>query len=127
MKGDQMGTDPTNPSLRELPLSNQTRFNSALPNRCPAQATRLGRLERHRGRRPRRPARACGLARGRPALGDPRRSPGGTVRLDEAAHPLDEALYADLPHARPTAAAVAARAWDGPLHRCSDTDLRGVA
>src|SRR4051794_2194998 len=27
MKGDQMGTDPTNPSPRELPLSNQTRFN----------------------------------------------------------------------------------------------------
>src|SRR4051795_8003308 len=26
MKGDQMGTDPTNPSPRELPLSNQTRF-----------------------------------------------------------------------------------------------------
>src|SRR3954466_1766750 len=26
MKGDQMGTGPTNPSPRELPLSNQTRF-----------------------------------------------------------------------------------------------------
>src|SRR4051795_6031883 len=25
MKGDQMGTDPANPSPRELPLSNQTR------------------------------------------------------------------------------------------------------
>src|SRR3954467_6221895 len=37
MKGDHMGTGPTNPSPRELPLSNQTRFNlgemhpSALP------------------------------------------------------------------------------------------------
>src|SRR3954454_207428 len=29
MKGDQMGTDPTNPSPRELPLSNQTRFSCA--------------------------------------------------------------------------------------------------
>src|SRR3954451_4812403 len=29
MKGDQMGTDPPNPSPRELPLSNQTRFSLA--------------------------------------------------------------------------------------------------
>ena len=27
MKGDQMGTGHTYPSPRELPLSNQTRFN----------------------------------------------------------------------------------------------------
>src|SRR3954470_19614952 len=30
MKGDHMGTGPTNPSPRELPLSNQTRFSSSL-------------------------------------------------------------------------------------------------
>src|SRR4051794_19998810 len=30
MKGDHMGTGPTNPSPRELPLSNQTRFKSVL-------------------------------------------------------------------------------------------------
>src|SRR4051812_12801239 len=28
MKGDQMGTGHTNPSPRELPLSNQTRFSA---------------------------------------------------------------------------------------------------
>src|SRR4051794_24953551 len=28
MKGDQMGADPTHPSPRELPLSNQTRFST---------------------------------------------------------------------------------------------------
>src|SRR4051794_27410735 len=29
MKGDHMATDPANPSPRELPLSNQTRFKAA--------------------------------------------------------------------------------------------------
>src|SRR3954468_7449512 len=31
MKGNHMGTDPANPSPRELSLSNQTRFNGPLP------------------------------------------------------------------------------------------------
>src|SRR3954470_8802040 len=31
MKGDHMGTGPTNPSPRELPLSNQTRFRCVVP------------------------------------------------------------------------------------------------
>src|SRR3954454_22514397 len=30
MKGDHMATDPANPSPRELPLSNQTRFSAQL-------------------------------------------------------------------------------------------------
>src|SRR3954451_25430489 len=41
MKGDHMGTGPTNPNPPELPLSNQTRFNrkasetSSLAPNCP--------------------------------------------------------------------------------------------
>src|SRR3954451_13068222 len=34
MKGDHMGTDPANPSPRELPLSNQTRFSYQLKLAC---------------------------------------------------------------------------------------------
>src|SRR5687767_8437401 len=47
MKGDHMGTDPTHPSPRELPLSNQTRFNGPVlrvdaAHRAPAPARYCG-------------------------------------------------------------------------------------
>ena len=81
---------PAGPARRHL---------EPFPHRHPARRPRLGRLERHRGRRSRHPARAGGLSRRRPAVATLEEAPADRARLDEAAHPLDEGLHADLHHA----------------------------
>ena len=59
---------------------------------------RVGRLERHRGRGYRHPARPARIPRRGPSLGHLRGGSGTASRVDAPAEPMDEGLYPDLHH-----------------------------
>src|SRR3954469_16380963 len=116
MKSDQMGTGHNNPSPRELPLSNQARFNSSrgsrfdptfprwttlpgAPNqiwlsgdRADASSARIGSGWQH-GRKPSAADRPLSLASAGLPLNHPARQPSGDAQSEETEESHHGASY----------------------------------